>query len=122
LLHKGAKILDKQAPLGVCKVEFCDKSQNSLLEGLKPDKLLGEGDGGRWIPLDRTQLDQLVQSVTGSLASLGFYKQPGREEQEAFFRDVFSRAGLTKREGVYLGDIFAKAARLAQRSGMASSD
>jgi formylglycine-generating enzyme required for sulfatase activity len=30
MLHKGAKIPDKPAPLGVCKVEFCDKSQNYM--------------------------------------------------------------------------------------------
>jgi hypothetical protein len=39
----NAKIPDLWAPLGVCKVEFCDKSQNSLSKGLKPDKLLGGG-------------------------------------------------------------------------------
>jgi hypothetical protein len=45
LLHKGAKIPDKLAPLGVCKVGFCDLSQNPLYgwakarqtPGVKPD-------------------------------------------------------------------------------------
>jgi hypothetical protein len=32
--------LAAKAARGVCRVEFCDKSQNSLLKGLKPDKLL----------------------------------------------------------------------------------
>ena len=72
---------------------------------------------GAWMPLEQAEITALVQSVTGSLASLGFYKQPGREEQERFFRDVFSRAGLTAREGGYMGDIFAKAARLGRRNG-----
>ncbi|MDR1302878.1 MAG: RNA methyltransferase [Treponema sp.] len=69
---------------------------------------------GTWVPLDQTGLDRLVHSVTESLASLGFYKQPGREEQERFFRDVFARAGLSIREGVYLGNIFSKAAHLGK--------
>jgi tRNA/rRNA methyltransferase/tRNA (cytidine32/uridine32-2'-O)-methyltransferase len=68
---------------------------------------------GSWTPLNRLQLDGLVESVTTSLASLGFYKQKGREEQERFLRDIFARAGLTLNEGRYLGSIFAKAAHLA---------
>jgi tRNA/rRNA methyltransferase/tRNA (cytidine32/uridine32-2'-O)-methyltransferase len=70
---------------------------------------------GRWVPLDRREADLLVRSVTGSLEFLGFYKQPGREEQEEFFRDIFSRAGLTVREARYLEAIFAKAARLGRK-------
>jgi tRNA/rRNA methyltransferase/tRNA (cytidine32/uridine32-2'-O)-methyltransferase len=70
---------------------------------------------GQWIPLERPGIEVLVGEITGSLKSLGFYKQPGREEQERFLRDVFSRAALTEREARYLGDIFAKAARLAER-------
>ena len=71
---------------------------------------------GQWIPLDWQGLEALVGEITGSLKSLGFYKQPGREDQERFLRDVFSRAALTEREARYLGSIFAKAARLAEKS------
>jgi tRNA/rRNA methyltransferase/tRNA (cytidine32/uridine32-2'-O)-methyltransferase len=69
--------------------------------------------GRRWTPLDQTALEETVRAVTDSLESLGFYKQPGREEQERFFRDIFSRAALTRREAEYLELIFAKAARLS---------
>jgi tRNA/rRNA methyltransferase/tRNA (cytidine32/uridine32-2'-O)-methyltransferase len=78
-------------------------------------RVLGSGAvlaPGRWTPLDRQELDLLVHSVSASLESLGFYKQPGREEQERFFRDLFSRAGITAREARYLEAVFAKAARL----------
>jgi len=67
---------------------------------------------GQWVPLDQQEIDVLVREVMGSLKSLGFYKKRGREEQERFFRDVFSRAALTEREGRYFADIIAKAARL----------
>jgi tRNA/rRNA methyltransferase/tRNA (cytidine32/uridine32-2'-O)-methyltransferase len=67
---------------------------------------------GEWEPLNRTQADELVSSITGILADLGFYKHPGREEQTRFLRDLVSRAGLTEKEGRYLKNIFAKAARL----------
>jgi tRNA/rRNA methyltransferase/tRNA (cytidine32/uridine32-2'-O)-methyltransferase len=80
-------------------------------------RALGRPNGvkGEWVPLDRSRIDGLVASVTGSLASLGFYKQPGRELQEQFFRDVFARAGLTEREGQYMESIFTKAARLGTK-------
>ncbi|AEF81240.1 RNA methyltransferase [Leadbettera azotonutricia] len=70
---------------------------------------------GQWVPMDQPAIAALVEEVTNSLLSLGFYRQRGREEQELFFRDVFSRAALTEREGRYFGDIIAKAARLAAK-------
>ncbi|GHT68577.1 RNA methyltransferase [Spirochaetia bacterium] len=69
---------------------------------------------GAWVPLSREQADALTAAVTENLEALGFYRHPGRAEQERFIRDFISRAGLTKEEGRYFGDIFAKAARLAR--------
>jgi tRNA/rRNA methyltransferase/tRNA (cytidine32/uridine32-2'-O)-methyltransferase len=71
--------------------------------------------GGGWVPLVQEELEALARSVGGSLAPLGFYKQPGRTEQERFFQDIFARAGLTVREGKYLRDMFAKIGALAGR-------
>ena len=73
---------------------------------------------GEWQPMNQTEISVLVGSITDTLANLGFYKYPGREEQGRFLRDVISRAGLTEREGRYLRDIIAKAARLdSMRNG-----
>ena len=69
---------------------------------------------GQWVPMNQEAIESLVREVTDSLKSLGFYKQRGREEQERFFRDIFSRAGIAEREGRYFADIIAKAARLAK--------
>jgi tRNA/rRNA methyltransferase/tRNA (cytidine32/uridine32-2'-O)-methyltransferase len=66
-------------------------------------------------PMTQAECTALVRRISESLESLGFYRHPGREEQERFLRDLFSRAGLTLREGRYLGNIAAKAARLAGR-------
>jgi tRNA/rRNA methyltransferase/tRNA (cytidine32/uridine32-2'-O)-methyltransferase len=68
------------------------------------------------IPMSHTECTALARRISGSLESLGFYRHPGREEQERFLRDLFSRAGLTLREGRYLGNIAAKAARLAGKA------
>jgi tRNA/rRNA methyltransferase/tRNA (cytidine32/uridine32-2'-O)-methyltransferase len=70
---------------------------------------------GEWVPLERPAVDELTAEITGTLAELGFYKHPGRGEQTRFLRDLMCRAGLTEREGRYLKDIFAKAARLGSR-------
>jgi len=71
---------------------------------------------GEWQPMNQPEVSELVGTITDTLASLGFYKHPGRDEQAGFLRDVISRAGLTEREGDYLKDIFAKAARLGRAS------
>jgi tRNA/rRNA methyltransferase/tRNA (cytidine32/uridine32-2'-O)-methyltransferase len=70
---------------------------------------------GEWVPLERLAVEALTANITGTLAELGFYRHPGREEQTRFLRDLICRAGLTEREGRYLRDIFAKAARLGSR-------
>ena len=72
-----------------------------------PDSVKGE-----WVPLTRLAACELTESITGTLASLGFYKHRGREEQTRFLLDFICRAGLTEKEGRYLRDIFVKAARL----------
>ena len=73
---------------------------------------------GEWVPLERARLEQLVGRISDSLALLGFYKRPGREEQERFLRDIFARASLTEREAAYMGDLFSKTARLALKAAL----
>ncbi|GHV07408.1 RNA methyltransferase [Spirochaetia bacterium] len=81
-----------------------------------PEEAPNDPVKGAWVPLSREQADALTAAVTKNLEALGFYRHPGRAEQERFIRDFISRAGLTEREGRYFGDIFAKAARLAQKT------
>jgi tRNA/rRNA methyltransferase/tRNA (cytidine32/uridine32-2'-O)-methyltransferase len=76
-----------------------------------PDNPPGAAKPG--IPMTQAECTALARRISGSLESLGFYRHPGREEQERFLRDLFSRAGLGLREGRYLGNIAARAARLA---------
>jgi tRNA/rRNA methyltransferase/tRNA (cytidine32/uridine32-2'-O)-methyltransferase len=71
---------------------------------------------GHWEPIDRSATDTLVESISASLAKIGFYRYRGREEQEIFFRDLVNRAGLTVNEARYLGNIFAKASKLAENA------
>jgi tRNA/rRNA methyltransferase/tRNA (cytidine32/uridine32-2'-O)-methyltransferase len=70
---------------------------------------------GQWVPLDQKAIETLVREITDSLKGLGFYKKQGREEQERFLRDLFSRSGLTEREGGYFSNIIIKAAHLGSQ-------
>jgi len=75
--------------------------------GSSPNPVLGQ-----WVPMTAAEIDVLVKKTADSLASIGFYKYPGREEQERFLRDLAARAGLSISEGKYLRNIFVKAGRL----------
>jgi tRNA/rRNA methyltransferase/tRNA (cytidine32/uridine32-2'-O)-methyltransferase len=75
------------------------------------------GVSGRWVPMVRDEIDAQVKTISDSLEALGFYKHPGKEEQERFLRDLIARAGLGLREGRYLGNIIVKAGRLGLLSG-----
>jgi tRNA/rRNA methyltransferase/tRNA (cytidine32/uridine32-2'-O)-methyltransferase len=81
----------------------------------------GEAVKGTWVPLSHGDAAGLAASITNTLESLGFYRHPGREIQERFLRDLICRAGLTVREGQYLGDIFVKAGRLGAKDSLSQS-
>jgi tRNA/rRNA methyltransferase/tRNA (cytidine32/uridine32-2'-O)-methyltransferase len=68
---------------------------------------------GEWQAMSQTGISAIVESITDTLANVGFYRYPNRDMQSRFLHDIFSRAGLTEREGRYLKDIIVKAARLA---------
>jgi tRNA/rRNA methyltransferase/tRNA (cytidine32/uridine32-2'-O)-methyltransferase len=67
---------------------------------------------GQWVPMTVSEIDALVKKTSEHLASIGFYKNPGRAEQERFLRDIIARAGLSLSEGRYLCNIMVKAVRL----------
>jgi len=73
------------------------------------------GVKGEWVPMDRARVDSVVAGITDGLESIGFYRQPGRDAQERFLRDMICRAGLSESEGRYLGGIFDKAAGIRER-------
>jgi len=69
---------------------------------------------GEWTPMNQSEVSALVEEITDTLASLGFYRHPNREEQTRFLRDIISRAGITESEGEYFKGIFFKAAKLGR--------
>ena len=87
-----------------------------VLVGQEQDAQVPDAVKGQWVPLAQEAVEALVWEVTDNFKLLGFYNQPGREEQERFFRDVFSRACLTEREGRYFAGLIRRAVRLAIKS------
>ena len=77
---------------------------------------------GTWVPIALSAVDKLTADITDTLANLGFYKYPGRDEQTRFLRDIISRAGLTEKEGRYFKDMFVKAARLSREWGVGNGE
>jgi len=59
-------------------------------------------------PVSREELDQMVVTAMESFAQIGFFKLDERSEVHRFYRDIFSRAGLTKRECDRLQKMFRK--------------
>jgi len=72
--------------------------------------------GGHYVPIHRARLDETVSVICDTLQGMGFYKIAGRGEQEVFFREILTRAGMTIGETRYLETIFRKMARLASPS------
>lgn len=67
---------------------------------------------GQWVPMAEKEIEALVLRISNALASIGFYRHPGRTMQERFLRDLIARAGLSLSEGRYLQNILVKAGRL----------
>lgn len=72
-------------------------------------------DTGRrfYTPISGERLDVLVDHVTGSLQSLGFFKLVKPEEMGRFIRGIFLRAALSRRESERIHAIFSKIAGMA---------
>ena len=70
---------------------------------------------GEWTSMNQAEISALVSSITDTLANIGFYKKPNREEQTRFLHDVIARAGLGVWEGRYFEEIISKAAQLGKK-------
>ena len=69
-----------------------------------------------YTPLSLERIDSTVQSITDSMQKIGFFKMPGREDMENFWRSLLSRASLSEGEAQYLEKTFSKMAGLAGRN------
>ncbi len=68
-----------------------------------------------YTPLSGEKLDALVEHITDSLLSLGFFKLVPPAEMQRFFRDIFARASLSGRESERIEAIFSKIAGIGAK-------
>ena len=66
-------------------------------------------------PVTLERIDQAVQNITDDMEHIGFFKMPGREDMENFWRSVLSRAAVSEGEAKYLEKIFSKIAGLSEK-------
>ena len=75
-----------------------------------------------YTPLSLQRIDKSVQIITDNMQKVGFFKMPGREDMENFWRSLLSRASLSESEAQYLEKIFIKIAGLNQKAGKDQSE
>lgn len=64
-------------------------------------------------PISLNRLDKTVDVISNNLEKVGFFKMPGREDMENFWRNILSRAELTESEAKYLEKTFSKISGLS---------
>lgn len=69
-----------------------------------------------YTPLTLQRIDKSVEIITDNLKEVGFFKMPGREDMENFWRSILSRASLSEGEAQYLEKIFVKVAGLSKKN------
>ena len=87
-------------------------SYHLFRENMKETK--GERRG--FTPLTLERIDQTVQVITDNMKKVGFFKMPGREDMENFWRSILSRASLSEGEAQYIEKTFSKIAGLALKN------
>ena len=75
-----------------------------------------KGEYRGYTPLTLERVDQTVQTITDDMKKIGFFKMPGREDMENFWRSILSRASLSEGEAQYLEKTFDKMAGLATKN------
>ncbi len=74
------------------------------------------GEYHGYTPLTLERVDQTVKIITDNMKKIGFFKMPGREDMENFWRSVLSRASLSESEAKYLEKTFDKMSGLAGKN------
>ena len=68
------------------------------------------------VPVDLQRIDKAVQNLTDNMQEIGFFKMPGREDMENFWRSLLSRAAISEGEAQYLEKTFSKMAGLSKKN------
>jgi len=75
-----------------------------------------KGEYKGYTPLSLERIDKTVEIITDNMQKIGFFKMPGREDMENFWRSILSRGSLSEGEAQYLEKTFTKMAGLASKN------
>ena len=67
-------------------------------------------------PVSLERIDTTVCNITDEMQKIGFFKMPGREDMESFWRQLLSRAAISEGEAKYLEKTFSKISGLAKKN------
>ncbi len=67
------------------------------------------------VPVNLERIDRTVACLTDKLQEIGFFKMPGREDMESFWRNLLSRAAVSESEVQYLEKTFTKISGLSKK-------
>lgn len=80
-------------------------------------------DGFRgYTPLSLERVDKSVKIITDNMQKIGFFKMPGRDDMEEFWRSILARAAMSESEAKYLETTFCKIAGLACKNNKSSDN
>ncbi len=65
-------------------------------------------NGKHYQPITKSQMDNVIESVTNSLEKVNFFKKNERNETRIFLTDIFMRAGVSDAESKRIERIFLK--------------
>lgn len=87
-------------------------------------KKLAEREGGYKgvSPVSLERIDKTVGRMTDDMQKIGFFKMPGRQDMENFWRSILSRAAISEGEAKYLEKTFSKISGLAQKNNSDKMD
>lgn len=65
-------------------------------------------DSSGYTPITSKRMREVIDTISGSLGKLNFFKKNEKKELEHFFSDIFSRAGISQTESLRIEKIFKK--------------
>jgi len=71
--------------------------------------------GGIYKPITKSQMNNVIESVSNSLEKINFFKKKEKYETEIFLADIFMRAGISNAESRRIERIFRKISGIGQQ-------
>ena len=68
----------------------------------------GEEKIGRYIPVEKEVIEDLSDTINGTLEQIGYFDKADRFDTRRFFRDILTRSGMSVKEARHMEKVFQK--------------